>query len=77
MRPLLPGSKLAVVLRALRRPGGLTTASAFGIGDCHLPGTVFQLKRAGYHVTSEWKTGATRFGSICRFKKYRVITTQK
>lgn len=69
-----PTTKTQTIVRALLRPEGLTAYSAFLLGDNHLSGSVFRLKRAGHVVVGEWHTGITRFGSICRFKKYRLIT---
>lgn len=69
-----PVTKTQTIVRALRRPEGLTAYAAFLLGDNHLAGTVLRLRRAGHVVVDEWRTGITRFGSICRFKKYRLIT---
>ena len=77
MTPPRPGTKAAAILRALRRPAGVTAMSAFELGDPHVAATVHYLKRVGYPVTAEWKSGTTRFGASCRYKKYSVITLQK
>lgn len=77
MTPPRPGTKAAAILRALRRPAGVTAMSAFELGDPHVAATVHYLKRVGYPVTAEWHTGTTRFHSVCRFKKYRITSPKK
>lgn len=72
MKPPRYGSKTAAVLRALRRTSGLTTASAFALGETHLPGTVLRLRRAGHVIFDEWQIGISQYGKIVRFKKYRA-----
>ena len=72
-----PGTKTEAVLAALRRRSGLTTMQAFLLGDCHLPGTVLRLRRAGYYIEGVWQAGVNRFGRPIKFKKYRVLKPQK
>lgn len=72
-----PATKTQTIVRALRRPEGLTAYAAFLLGENHLAGTVLRLRRAGHVVDDEWHTGTTRFGSGCRFKKYRITSPKK
>ena len=67
-------TQTAAVLRALRRKDGLTVASAFQFGCCHLPAVVLRLRRGGHRIDAVWATGVNRYGRAIRFKKYRSLS---
>lgn len=61
------------VLNYMKQFGGITTQEAFiDLGVTRLSAKIYNLKKRGYKITSEYKTGKNRFGETTYFKKYML-----
>ena len=65
-----------IILWHLQNVGTLTRAQAMSeYGIVELPARIVELKRLGYHITSEKGTSHNRFGTV-RFNIYKLEENQ-
>ena len=71
------GTKAFTVLAELRRRRGrgLTAMDGFALGDPHICGTIFALRRAGHAIRGQWCKGQSRHGRATRFIRYTLNPT--
>ena len=61
------------VLDWMRRKGEITSAIAYTeLGIIQLPKRIWNLKRMGYTIKTEWREGKNRFGDKVRFCAYSL-----
>lgn len=61
------------VLEYMQKFGGITTRDAFNdLGITRLSAKIFNLKKQGYDIISEYKQAKNRFGETTYFKKYML-----
>lgn len=61
------------ILRHLRDFGSITTLEAFrDYGITRLSGRIYDLRHAGYHITSTVTAGKNRYGDPVHFTTYRL-----
>lgn len=62
------------IIRHLRDHGSITTLEAINeYGILRLASRVNDLKRRGYNIVGETKTGRNRYGEKTSFKVYRLM----
>ena len=61
------------VLDWMKRKGEITSAIAYDeLGIIQLPKRIWNLKRMGYTIKTEWREGKNRFGDKVRFCAYSL-----
>jgi len=61
------------VLEYIGNNGSITAREAMlALGIVQLPRRVFELRKRGYPVTREWRTGKNRYGGQMRYGVYRI-----
>ena len=61
------------VLDWMKRNGEITSAIAYDqLGIIQLPKRIWNLKRMGYTIKTEWREGKNRFGGKVRFCAYSL-----
>lgn len=61
------------VLNWIRSNGSITSVTAFNkLGITQLPKRIWNLKRRGYKIKTEWREGKNRFGEKVRFCEYSL-----
>lgn len=61
------------ILEYMKLFGSISTIQAFSdLGVARLAARIHDLKRIGYNITSETKTGVNRFGERTAFKVYSL-----
>lgn len=62
------------ILDYMNRFGSISTLEAFNdLGVTRLASRIHDLKRMGYNITSEIKTGRNRFEELTSFKVYKLV----
>ena len=62
-----------MVLEYIRRNGSITDMEAADEIACRrLSGRVFELRKEGYDIVTEWKTCKNRYGKTVRYGEYRL-----
>ena len=61
------------VLDWMKRKGEITSAIAYDeLGIIQLPKRIWNVKRMGYTIKTEWREGKNRFGDKVRFCEYSL-----
>lgn len=61
------------ILRHLQDHGKITTKEAFeDYGITRLSGRIFDLRRAGFRITSTTTAGKNRYGEVTHYTTYRL-----
>lgn len=61
------------VLDWMRNNGAITSAIAFSeLGIIQLPKRIWNLKRRGYKIKTEWREGKNRYGEKVRYCAYSL-----
>ena len=61
------------VLNWMRSKGEITSVTAYTeLGIIQLPKRIWNLKRRGYKIKTEWREGKNRFGDKVRFCAYSL-----
>lgn len=61
------------VLDWMKRNGEITSATAYNeLGVIQLPKRIWNLKRRGYKMVTEWREGKNRYGNKVRFCVYSL-----
>lgn len=67
-------NKTKLILEHLKNNEGITSIQAFELyGATRLSAIIFNLKKVGYIIESEWKTGKDRYNNSVRFVEYKLI----
>ena len=62
-----------LVLNWMKCNGEITSATAYNeLGIIQLPKRIWNLKRMGYTIKTEWREGKNRFGDKVRFCAYSL-----
>lgn len=62
------------VLLYMREHGGITALEAVNdLGVMRLACIIYNLKKYGFKIESEWKTKRNRYGSTSNYKIYREV----
>lgn len=70
--------KTGKVLEHLQKNDGITSMEAFEFyGATRLSAIIFNLRKMGFVIESETKECKDRYGTICRFSKYKLIGKDK
>lgn len=57
----------------MKRKGEITSAIAYNeLGIIQLPKRIWNLKRMGYKIKTEWREGKNRYGDKVRFCAYSL-----
>ena len=71
---LLEGEKMTqceMILDYMRRTGSITQKEAYdALGCLRLSGRIYDLKHAGYSITSFMETKPNRFGKLATYTRY-------
>ena len=64
----------SAVLDYMKEGHTLTTIEASRMFGCtRLPARISDYKREGYKFAEDWITGETRYGTVTRYKAYKLI----
>lgn len=67
-------NKTRLILEHLKNNEGITSIQAFELyGATRLSAVIFNLRKYGYIIQNDWKTGKDRYGNSCRFVQYKLI----
>lgn len=71
--PILNQTQEERVVDWMKRKGEITSAIAYTeLGIIQLPKRIWNLKRRGYKIKTEWREGKNRFGDKVRFCTYSL-----
>lgn len=71
--PILNQTQEERVVDWMKRNGEITSAIAYTeLGIIQLPKRIWNLKRMGYKIKTEWREGKNRFGDKVRFCAYTL-----
>lgn len=63
-----------MIEKHLEDKGSITSIEAIQLyGATRLSGIIYNLRKRGYVIDSEWKNGSNRYGGSCRFVEYKLI----
>lgn len=71
--PILNQTQEERVVDWMKRKGEITSAIAYTeLGIIQLPKRIWNLKRMGYTIKTEWREGKNRYGDKVRFCAYSL-----
>ena len=71
--PILNQTQEERVVDWMKRKGEITSAIAYTeLGIIQLPKRIWNLKRMGYTIKTEWREGKNRYGDKVRFCVYSL-----
>ena len=71
--PIVNQTQEERVVDWMKRNGEITSAIAYDeLGIIQLPKRIWNLKRMGYTIKTEWREGRNRFGDKVRFCAYSL-----
>lgn len=66
------GTKKQRILEYMEEFGGITQRTAYMLGSMRLSAVIFQLKKEGYNIKTEYLTVKNTDGSYSRIAKYSL-----